>query len=396
MSLWQTSDNCFFPKGFFDMPTIALATLYKMDSKGKIREWSIRTDITNTGVPYYEQIHGLRGGKLQETKTLIRKGKNVGRANETTPMEQCNLEAQSLWNKQRDRKGYTEAIPTEKPKMPMLAKSYQKDGKKIKWPAAAQPKLDGIRCMAILEKGTVTLKSRTGKEFKAVDHIKQAIIDSLTIAVPTQGPPLILDGELYNHEYREDFQRLVSAIKRDDPSTESQYIQYHVYDYFSDKDFSDRSSFLEVLLKPNDSIVVVPTYSVGNFDEFKAFYGGCIDEGFEGAMLRNLKGPYEENRRSPNLQKFKEFYDAEFRIVDAYENKGKQAGQCTFSCVTDAGAEFGVKPKGSDAQRQQYWKDWQNGTIKAGDILTVRYFEMTNSDPPVPRFPVGIAIRNYE
>lgn len=379
------------------MPTIALATLYKMDSKGKIREWSIRTDVTHSGIPYYEQTHGLRGGKLQETKTMIRQGKNVGRANETTPLEQCNLEAQSLWSKQRDRKGYTETIPTEKPKLPMLAKSYQKDGKKIVWPAAAQPKLDGIRCMASIFNGKVTLKSRTGKELHAVDHIKHAILEAIpNLPTDNQVQPWVLDGELYNHDYSEDFQRLVSAIKRDKPTNESQYIQYHVYDYFCESDFEIRCRFLADMFDPHDSVVLVPTYEVANFEEFMEMYGEFMKEGYEGGMLRNLKGPYEENRRSPNLQKYKQFFDGEFEIVSATENKGKQAGQCTFNCVTKDGAPFSVKPKGSDAKRRQYWRDWLDGSITKGDVLTVRYFEMTNSDPPVPRFPVGIAIRNYE
>lgn len=113
-------------------------TLYKIDSKGKIREWSIIVE-GNT----YTQIYGIKDGKMQHVSTEIKVGKNIGRANETTAEEQCRAEAESLWKKQRDRKGYTEDIPTEKPMRPMLAKSFDKDGKCIEFPCYVQKKYDG-------------------------------------------------------------------------------------------------------------------------------------------------------------------------------------------------------------------------------------------------------------
>jgi hypothetical protein len=81
--------------------------------------------------------------------------------------------------------------------------------------------------------------------------------------------------------------------------------------------------------------------------------------------------------------------------VGAYENKGKMEGQCTFTCVTEDGAEFGCKPMGTEAQREQYWTDFQSGKL-TGRVLTVKFFEWTTSDKPVPRFPVGVCIRDYE
>jgi len=373
-------------------------TLYKMDSTGKIREWTISTRDTFVsgtsiqGVCEYSQTHGVRGGKLQTVRTLIDKGKNIGKANETTPMEQCDLEAQSHWMKQRDRKGYTEAIPTSKPKLPMLAKSYSKQGHRIVWPAMTQPKLDGIRCMAEIKDGLVTLKSRTNNEFLALGHISLALQQTVN---QLSDKNITLDGELYNHDYKSDFQSLVSAIKRDDPSVDSHLVQYHVYDVFTKEDFGNRYSFLQTHLVENKSVKLVPTYSVNNFEEFKLRYGKFLTDGYEGGMLRNELGPYDQNRRSPNLQKYKEFMDDEFKIVGAYENKGKQAGQCTFSCITKDGQEFGVKPKGSDEKRRRYWKDYQTG-ILTGKMMTVKFFEWTTSDKPVPRFPVGIIIRDYE
>lgn len=368
-----------------------LKPLYKMDSKGKIRVWHMDVELRGR-IPHYVQRHGLLDGKLQETATAVSKGKNVGKKKETSPLDQCHLESISLWKKKRDRKGYSETVPTDKPKLPMLAQTYTKNKSKIVWPAMCQPKMDGIRCMAIITDGQVALKSRTNMPWKALDHLVEALKPTID-AIP--GKTITLDGELYNHDFKDDFQSLVSAIKRDDPSIDSSLVQYHVYDLFAEWDFETRNHFLRTHLEENESIHLVPTHTVESEQGFFDVYAEYIQCGYEGGMLRNIEGPYDQNRRSPNLQKYKDFIDEEFIIIGAYENKGKQRGQCTFKCVTEAGAIFGVKPKGSDAQRRQYWKDFQKGVL-TGKKLTVRFFNWTTTDKPVPHFGIGIAIRDYE
>ena len=146
----------------------------------------------------------------------------------------------------------------------------------------------------------------------------------------------------------------------------------------------------------SDFIKIIPNYTVLNPGQLQARYDEFICLGYEGAIVRNIKGVYKIDGRSADLQKVKEFQDQEFPIVDAYENKGKQADQCTFVCKMPDGTTFGVKPKGTAEQRKQYWIDWNNGTINHGDLLTVAFFSMTTSDNPVPRFPIGKGIRDYE
>jgi len=188
-----------------------LPTLYKLDSLGKVRQWKI--EALNSNPPQYIQIHGVKDGKMQNTSTVVKKGKNIGRSNETSAWQQCCLEAESLWNKQKDRKGYTETIPTSKPFRPMLAKSFDKDGRHIKYPAFIQPKLDGIRCLASYDGVNVRLKSRQGKLFTSLAHIEEELYHKVFSVFPDR----VLDGELYNHLYKDNFQKLVSSIKRDNP-----------------------------------------------------------------------------------------------------------------------------------------------------------------------------------
>ena len=374
----------------------SLQPLYKMDSKGKIRVLTVSYGSDERG-SFYEQEHGLLDGKLQTSRTYVA-GKNAGKANATTDEEQAEKEAESKRAKKRDRGGYSESIPEDKPMMPMLALTHDKHGHKIKYPAYVQPKLDGIRCFVHVDGESVTLKSRTGKEFTSLDHIADAVRELVSVMGKSVGS-FILDGELYNHQFKEDFQGLVSAIKRDKPSETTHMVQFHCYDYVAEgRDFEDRIQELyhmDQWLSEVTTIQIVQTFLVDNLDEVVEQNSLWLEDGYEGSMIRNAKGGYQPNRRSPDLQKYKSFMDAEFEIVGAVENKGKMEGQCTFTCVTEDGTEFGCKPMGDESQREQYWIDFQAGKL-TGKMLTVKFFEWTTSENPVPRFPVGVIVRDYE
>ena len=379
--------------------------LYKLDSKGKVRTWSIATCGST-----YNQVHGILDGKMQSTYTEVKSGKNIGKANETTAEEQCQLEAEALWKKKRDRSGYTEEIPTDKPLRPMLAKPYS-DTVNLLAPEqmwVIQPKLDGVRCLAKFDdEGKVTLWTRTGKQIKSVPHIAA---DLAKLGPPYPGA--IYDGELYNHELKDDFQGLLSCIKRDKVVEKSKIVQYHIYDLVDeDKTFETRNIKLQahlLLLQSDTSLVPVTTTDpVLRASDLKAEAAKWVDKGYEGIMLRDLKSKYKINGRSSGLLKFKDFMDEEFVIVGASEDKGKMAGQCTFDCAvmkdyTYVGPKdpnnvgvFSVKMKGTDAQRKQQWEDFKAGKM-LGKMMTVRFFAYTTSEIPMPRFPVGVAVRDYE
>ena len=106
-------------------------------------------------------------------------------------------------------------------------------------------------------------------------------------------------------------------------------------------------------------------------------------------MLRNKAGLYK-NSRSVDLQKFKEFFDGEFKIVAYKEGTAVEAGCVIWICEAENG-QFACRPRGT---REERIEQCLNGKKYIGKMLTVRYQEMTDSN--VPRFPVGIAIRDYE
>jgi ATP-dependent DNA ligase len=105
-------------------------------------------------------------------------------------------------------------------------------------------------------------------------------------------------------------------------------------------------------------------------------------------MVRNLAGLYQFKNRSYDLQKVKQFEDAEYEIIGGKEGQGRESGMAIFRCKTEAGIEFDVRPKGNVEERSAMWK---NLSSYIGKPLTVKFQGLT--DDGRPRFPVGLHIR---
>jgi len=255
---------------------------------------------------------------------------------------------------------------------PMLAQSFMKHGHKIKFPCYTQPKLDGHRCLATIDNdGQVSLSSRTEKRIESPFLVSQ--IEKLNLR------NIILDGELYDHDYSSLFEELTSLIKNGEAT------QYHIYDMVSPAPFSERIKILSSLFQPNQHIRLVETIFCNTEDDLLEAYYSFVIQNYEGAMARNAKAPYE-SKRSYNLQKIKEFTDSEFRIVGVQEGQGRMAGRAIFICETEDKNIFTCKLKGSLIELEKYM---QNPSLAIGRMLTVQYQGITNCNQ-VPRFPVGI------
>jgi len=375
---------------------IALKTLYKKSSStDKISQWSIRVEPSNKGFAIITEF-GEVEGKIQTTSDVITSGKNEGRSNETTPEQQAIAEATSRWEKKLKSghcQSFTDAQAGKRDKLvkggcdPMLAHSYRDHASKISFPCFAQPKLDGIRCIAIREDDEVTLWTRNRKPILSCPHIEEAVLH-----LPKElFGNVILDGELYNHDLKKDFSRIVSAVKRDKPSEEAHLVEYHVYDIIEDNlPFSSRlekvNSIKSTIIKP------VKTFHLSDEKSVTKVFRDCISKGYEGAILRNTFGHYE-HKRSYNLQKVKEFDTEEFRIIGVEEGRGKLTGHAaTFICLTKDDKEFSAKISGPTEELEKYLKrpsSWK------GKEATVQFQGYTSANG-VPRFPVAIAIRDYE
>lgn len=361
-----------------------LPTLYKKTSTGAIQQWYIETidsKIITT--------HGQVDGKLQKTEDIIHEGKNAGKANATTAAEQAAKEAQAKWEKQL-KKGYVKTLKEaeagtvddiiEGGVVPMLAHRYDKFPHKISWPALASPKLDGIRCVAVIKNGVCTLWSRTRKPITSVPHIVQALEREFD-----RYQNRILDGELFVSGIS--FEAITSLVRPDTPVEGHEKVEYRVFDLVEEKTFSSRYEFLKkAFSRDQHPLYLVKNTEVQNEQEALELFHKFLEAGHEGLMLRNCDSNYE-HKRSYNLQKVKLMTDEDFPIVGVKEGRGKMAGLAIFQCEC-AGGIFDVKMKGSLEELAKYF---QNSSLWKGKKLTVQYQNLTEENKP--RFPVGLRIR---
>jgi len=361
-------------------------TLYKAKDD-KFLQWSIEVE----GDKY--RVHsGQEGGKIVTSTWKYATPKNIGKANETTPEEQAQAEADAIY-KQKIEKGYQltkTVVPNISKIDPMLAKKFDDYESKISYPFFTQPKLDGIRCV-ITRKGMFT---RNNKLITSCPHIFDEALKFLNKYPDIEA----LDGELYSHELFDNFNKIVSLVKRVkceplDYIESEKYIKYHCYDIVSELQFSKRNFRIYTELSTNEYykyIVYVETSSIHNKSMLDEQHEKYLADGYEGTIVR-LDAPYEK-KRSKNLLKKKDFMDAEFKILDIIEGEGNRYGTAGYiETITNDGKPFKSSIKGTFeyltellVNKQQY----------IGKQATIKYFQLTPDG--IPRFPYVIDIDRHE
>lgn len=375
-------------------------TLYKKTSSGSLRQWTISLYETPEGFWAYTTSDGQVGGKIKTSKPTV---VNAGKASRSI-YEQAKSQVESKINKKLDS-GYKE---TEQEALddvfisPMLAVDFKKRGHSMQYPAIGQRKFDGVRCIAYLSNGEVILESRKGKEFPHLNHLRDVIKPYLK-----EGE--ILDGELYSETL--DFQRTVGLVRRESLSQEDidvmPQIGYRIYDMFStdssitELPFTERYDMATKLVNDvranhshsirNPLLIMTKNYVIDDEYAIQGLHEQFVDEGYEGVMIRNPSMPYQMDKRSSGLMKFKSFKDDEYPIVGYEEGKGNDKGTVIWVCETPNGHTFNAKPLGTREERATMF---DNADSHIGKMLTVKYFELTNDG--IPRFPNGVAIRDYE
>jgi ATP-dependent DNA ligase len=366
------------------MNDFTLPALFHRAKTGKISLWSIRVSLVDE-IPHIITKYGYIDGIKQETSVRVDEGKNLGRSNETTAWEQACAEATSKWNKQQ-LSNYREELDDGLTLLPMLAHKYKDHPHRLKFPCFGQIKLNGARALAEIKENEVIYHSRKGKQYETLHHWDAELLATFPAGT-------IVDGEAFNPELH--FQEIVRRLKRVKGTRKDileSPLQYWIYDVVKlDMDFAERYHYLKDRLHDSEHLRLCPTTFLLNLNELKAFHAQNTAMGFEGTMLRNSDGLYEPNYRSYNLLKYKDFLDAEYKIIGGCSAKGKDEGTVVFECETETGLKFNVRPKGTFKQRKEYL---DNLDQYVGKQLTVRYQE--TSEDGVPIFPVGLCIRDYE
>lgn len=369
------------------MNIVTHPTLYHRGQGGEIREWYMQVQYEDDDSASYRTVSGVLGGKMVESAWKAAKAKGVGKAYRHASI-QAEMEVNSQYTKKKESKYHVsiDTIDTVEIKFDvMLADKY----KEFPGPCFAQPKLDGMR----MTKTNDSRESRGGKPIPGpIYHIDEALKFFFE-----KHPTARLDGELYNHEYKDDFNEIISAVKKATADPEKvarcqRVVQYHIYDCPSHPGtFVERWNFLtEELfgkLDKYDVIVPVGTLEVPTVGILDDLYGIWLQDGYEGQMIR-LNTPYE-NKRTKALLKRKEFVDEEFELVSINEGQGNWAGVAkAVTCRwpgTDKTFNAGIKgtrARAKDLLHEKY------------DMVTVRYQNLTPDG--VPRFPVAIKFWDKE
>ena len=357
-----------------------LKKLYQRALKNKVNTWEIEV-MDNC----YRTITGFEDGKKTISDWTICATKTY-----CTAEEQALKEAQASYNKKLEL-GYFEDInDIDKSTLfkPMLAAKYEDVS--ITFPCYAQPKLDGIRCIVKAD----GMWTRNGKKIVSCPHIFEELE-----TVFEMYPDLIFDGELYNHQFKHDFNKITSLVKKtkptkDDLAESAELVEYHIYDLpSSDKRFEIRLEDLEDLMNDlfncfsSSSVVYVQTEEVFDQEKLDELYSEWIEDGYEGQMIR-VYGSFYENKRSKSLLKRKEFEDDEFQILSVNEGSGKLAGRVgNMMFKSKSGHYFSSTVNGT----QEYLSElWENKEELIGKLATIKYFNLTPDG--IPRFPKVISI----
>jgi len=259
-------------------------------------------------------------------------------------------------------------------------------------PTFIQPKLDGVRCLIQYDAGVVTAWSRTGKEWKNIEHIKLNLYRFFD-----KFPNVILDGELYNHDLRDNFEKIISLVRKTKPTTEdrieaSKLTQFHCYDIIDEElPFDQRCEFIsEALMLLGDSIHTLDTIMVFDEDEAQSIHRSNLKKGYEGSIVRT--NDTYQCKRSHNLRKFKDFHDDEAMILDWVEGKGKRVGTIgKFMAQDSEGNIFGMPVMDKFKYLQDNFEEMKTWV---GKLATFTYFERTKANSY--RHPLFKAIRDYE
>lgn len=370
-------------------------TLFKLHTSGKVGDYLVQVHEESDGTALLiRTATKIIGGAPNETITHIKVGKNIGRSNETTPVEQAISEAQTKINSQL-KKGYVESLEeTSKPvtnqlgqPLPMLATPIDKV-KNITYPCAVQAKLNGYRLLAAIVDSKVLLYSREGSVVN-MPHIDQAL-QNLFDKGHWDGKQN-LDGELFRPGWTlENIGRKAKKLR-----PESIELGFYVYDTMDTaKTAPERTKYINDIFTSAaggiQHIVMHPTYIAFERSDIDTLHQEFVSHQFEGTIIRQLHENYV-GKRSTQLIKLKTFHDAEFTIVGWKLGKPRIKPEKTYQtpiwvCETLDGEQFDCTVQGSMIEKDAFYEKGLDRFL--GKLLTVQYCELSEKGVP----PHGVAL----
>ena len=332
--------------------------LIHKDKMNRERYTDIRVDKLIDGTADIVKVSGIVGNdKFTESRTNVKTG-----------YEKALKRAQTMWNNEHTKCNQV---------LPMLANKWDDRKKYISEPFYVQPKLDGVRLLVSKDGGI----SRTGKIIPGTEVLGKGL-----------EPGQYVDGEAFDPNLN--FEELTSTFK-----TDPLKLKFHVFDFFDLKAEAlarDKMTFEQRWEYVKDSIYnphyeYVDTFSVKKHKDMEGYHKMFIQQGYEGTMIRDRFSVYEVGQRSNYLLKYKDFQTEEYEITGAKTGHGRDADAVVWVCKTENDNQFTVRPEGTIVQREEHYRNYKK---YIGKMLTVRFQNLTALG--VPRFPVGVCIRDYE
>jgi len=376
-----------------------LPTLKKKTKKDKEIRWDIFVCYKpDDSVAIITDSYYYPNGKHKVSDPTVVYGKNIDKKNKTSNLEQGLFQAHSMWLKKKDQNYNDNEYDDNNIIRPMLANKYTDRGMKyLTEPFAVSYKLDGIRAIGYVSMSDTVLHSRNGKQLKFLNTIKHHL--KVLLSHDDIFGHIIVDGELYSHDLT--FNEISSIVRSSKKINElDSKMKYWIFDIIdTELTYRERirvmkrmESIYSSTWDIKDRVLVFVDYELNNHSDVYNTHEKYVSIGFEGLIARELDSKYEIGVRSNYLLKYKEFEDKEYTIIDFTSGVGGEEGAIIFICITSSGYNFNVRPRGSVCRRREMYSVGHTFLKKN---LTVRFQE---SDPVthIPRFPVGIEIRDYD
>ncbi len=379
----------------------ALPTLYSRNKDGSVQQWTIEIDGAS-----YRQSYGKQGGKIVTKAWTTCETKNVGKSNETTPEEQCLLEAKAIWDKKIKSNYFEDVAEIDNGFLePQGAKPNAKYIDKVDW--STKPivdyKLNGVQCTNTIKDA----RSRGNEVFHAIPHIQEELA-----TVFAKFPAAYIQGELFNPKYVNDLgaiTEIVSVVRGPSDITSKlleqskAIVEYHVYDGYgfhgTTKDSSglDRRIALEQLIKDNKfKYIKLITYKrCSSFAEMKKYADAYIAQGGEGVIIRDVTAPYCHGKTSA-LLKYKKLESAEFEVLEIEEGDGDWKG-CAKAVWIRVPTGISIqRSKANVKGTMEHLREvYKNREDYVGKIITVEFQELSTDGLPLTPY-TDLLPRDYE
>ena len=404
--------------------------LFKRDIQGNVIYWMASYAIHITGICFYHgRIHSQFLSDEYKSLRLIDFGMNIGKSNETTPLEQAYKELESEY-KDHIKKGYKDYRPNEMTlnldnceflnlvvantntdalgfAKPMKCQKFELG--KVKYPCIGQPKYNGVRATIsinyfkkdMFDDTPILILSKEGVEYK-LNHLNIQLYNILKYLEQQGINNPVLDGEIYLPNTPV---TTIGGAARNEANPINKQLQYVIFDLsienISQKDRIYYLDNIEVYCLYHwntyieNKVYLSPNQKLNSDEESLEYLDKCLKQGYEGAVTRQYEPEYAFGQRPMFMRKLKKFSDAEFEVIDIieYGDRHQKVGYgCKFILKNDiADNTFECIPMGTSNERLQYYL---NKDKFIGNKVTAKFYERTPDKKPFHANVIGL--RNYE